>query len=273
MKFKLIFVLLNITLLLLLGIIVVLPLLMGGVPFAAFFWQQNWLFTLVWTVIFLFFNYFYFSNRKLFYLLEREDWPALVHYLEDRVIQKGRYSKRLVRLLANSYLILSDSASVMNLENKTAIARPALVDENALIFGTARILGKDISGAIRFFQSRKGRANAKIREWISWYCGFSLLLDSQFNEAAEVFLPLARFSKDAVITALSSYFLSQSIARFLPESGPALEAAAAGAERVKKALPRLSDWNKEVSRLSTEIHAAALSKYMEETGQWVFSHG
>ena len=271
MKFKFIFLLLSITLLLFFVILVVLPYFMLGSSFSGSFWRQNWPLIPVWAFLFIGFNIFYFTNRRLFLLLEKEDWPALVRYLEDRIIQKGRYSSRLVRLLANSYLVLSDSASVMSLENKAAIAKPAIVDANALVFGTARILGKDISGALRFFETRKDRSKPGIREWMRWYYGFALLLNRQFEESAAEFSFLARVSKDAVIAALSSYFLSETIPRVLGENGPELlKISSEGRERVKKALPTLNDWKREISRLSTEIHAAALSKYMEETGQWLY---
>jgi hypothetical protein len=204
-------------------------------------------------------------------LLEKEDWPALVRYLEDRVIQKGKYTARLVRLLANSYLVLSDSAAVMSLENKTAIAKPSLIDANALVFGTARILGKDTTGAIRFFGTRINTVKPGLKEWVRWYHGFALLLNRQYKEAGEEFSLLARMSNDGVIAALSSYFLSDTIARAIPEKEYEYrEIASAGKERVKKALPSLKNWSREVSRLSMEIHAAALTRYMDETARWLF---
>ena len=204
-------------------------------------------------------------------LLEKEDWPALVRYLEDKVIQKGRYSPRLVRLLANSYLVLSDSAAVMSLENKVALAKPSLVDTNALIFGTARILGGDISGAIRFFETRKDTGKAESREWVRWYHGFALLLDRQFEEAGKGFSVMARISQNGVIAALSSYFLFQTIAPALPDKeSEFIKDSFQGRDRVCKTLPRMESWRKEVSKLSTEIHAAAISKYLEETGSWLY---
>ena len=100
MKFNLIFVLFNITFFFLLTPIILFSL----APYrdAGLFWQQNWPFFLVWLIILPCFNVFYFTNKRLFSLLEREDWPALVTYLEDRIIQKGGYNSRLVRLLAYS---------------------------------------------------------------------------------------------------------------------------------------------------------------------------
>ena len=272
MKFKSIFILLNITLFLFLVILVFLPLLVMDSFFINPFWQSNWPFVLLLVFLLCAFNTFYFTNRELFLLLEKEDWPALVRYLEDRVIQRGKYSPRLVRLLANSYLVLSDSAAVMSLENKTAVIKPALVDANVLVFGTARILGKDISGAVRFFELRKNKIRGEQQEWVRWYHGFALLLDRQFEKAAGEFSILARVSKDGIIAGLSSYFLNGTISRALPEKEPELrDVSSHGSERVLKALPQLKDWERESSRLATEIHAAVLTKYMKETGHWLYA--
>lgn len=274
MKFKSIFILFSILLLLFFVILVFLPQFMLGSSVSAPFWRSNWPLILVWLLLFGAINAFYIINRKLFLLLEKEDWPALSRYLEEKVIQNGRYSPRLVRLLANTYLVLSDSASVMSLENKIAIVRPSLVDANALVFGTARILGKDISGAIRFFETRKASAKGKTKDWICWYHGFALLLDRKFEEAGGEFSLLARMSTDGVVTGLSSYFLSAHIAGFLAGKGPEFrEIASSGRERVKNSMSSLKDWKREVTRLSTEIHAAAISKYLEETGRWLYGPG
>ena len=271
MKFKTLFLLFSITLIFFLGILVILPYYMLGTSYSETFWRTNWPLLLVWVFLFIGMNAFYFTNRRLFTLLEKEDWPALVRYLEDKVIQRGRYSPRLVRLLANSYLVLSDSAGVMSLENKTAMVKPGLVDANALVFGTARILGKDISGAVHFFENRKDTAKPAVREWMRWYHGFALLLDRQYERAGDEFSLLARVSGDGVITALSSYFLSESLALVLPEKFSEFrEISSTGKKRVLDALPRQKNWQREVSSLSTEIHAAALLKYMGETGKWLY---
>lgn len=272
MKFKSIFILLNVTLFLFLIILVLLPFFMLGASFMGFFWQLNWLFILILLMLITGFNVFYFINRQLFSLLEKEDWPALIRHLESRVIQKGRYSPQLVRLLANTYLVLSDSAAVMSFENKVAIIKPALLQANMLVFGTARILGGDISGAIRFFQTRKAAAKREQKDWVCWYYAFALLLDRRFEDAAGEFSLLSAMSNDGIIAGLSSYFLAENIARSLPQKRQEFTGTVAqGRERVLKTLPRQKDWQREVSRLSTEIHAAVLAKYMAETAHWLYT--
>jgi hypothetical protein len=271
-KFKFVFILFCLTLFLLLLLFVLLPLFLLGPATSLAYWSTNWPFLLLWLVLFSAFGFFYFTNRRLFSLLEREDWPALVHYLEYEVFTKGRYSSRLVRLFATSYLVLSDTDGVINLENKTAIAKPALLDANVLIFGAGRILGKDFSGAARFFEARKYTAKPALREWVSWYLGFSFLLDYRLQGAADEFSLLARESKNAVVTALSSYFLSETLSRVLPERETELkEISAAGKNRALNLLPDPEAWKRTISKISTELHIAVISKYIDGTGDWLYS--
>jgi hypothetical protein len=273
LKFKTIFILFNIILIIFLAVLCLTPTFFLGMAFASAFWQANWFLVLILAAILVGFDSYFIMNRRLYTLLEKEDWPALVRYLEDKVVRQGKYSPNLVRLLANTYLVLSDSPSVMSLENKAAIARPSLVENNVLIFGAARILGHDIPGAVRFFETRVASAKPAQRQWMHWYYGFALLLNKQYERSAEEFSLLARLSSDGVTTGLAAFFLIDTLVKALPDQGADLEAAAAeGKERVRKSMPHLRDWARETAGICTEIHAAALSKYMEEAGAWLYSN-
>ncbi|MDR1374492.1 MAG: hypothetical protein LBJ24_05935 [Treponema sp.] len=243
------------------------PFFVFGTGFALIFWRSSWPLGAVLVLLFLGINGYYFANRRLFLLLEREDWPALVQYLEGRVFQDRRYSPNLVRLLANTYLVLSDSGAVMSLERKMAVAKPALVNANALLFGVARILCKDNAGAVRFFSQRLDSAKTESAEWVRWYYGFSLLLNRQFSTAGEQFSLLVHDSRDAVITGISAYFLANT----LPEQGAGYRSAADnGGARVRKVLPSRGAWQKETEKLQTEVYAVVLLKYIGETADWLY---
>ena len=167
--------------------------------------------------------------------------------------------------------MLSDSAAVMSLENKVSLAKPALIDTHALIFGTARILAKDYSGAARFFEARRESA-ANNKDWVSWYHGFALLLDHRIEKAADNFSYLAQGSKNGIIIALSSYFLNKSMGSVMPvKAKKYLEISGTGRESVQKILPSTKEWNREMVRITAEIHGAAISKYLEETGRWIYN--
>ncbi|MDR2184107.1 MAG: hypothetical protein LBO80_00350 [Treponema sp.] len=253
------------------GLIFFIPFIVFGPGFAQIFWRSNWPLGAVLVLLLFGINGYYFTNKRLFLLLEREDWPALVQYLEGRVFQDRRYSPNLVRLLANTYLVLSDSGSVMSLERRMAAAKPALVDANALLFGVARILCKDNAGAARFFSQRLDLAKTGSAEWIRWYYGFSLLLNRQFSTAGEQFSLLVYDSRDAVITGISAYFLDNTLRKALPERGETYRSAADdGRARVRKVLPSRRAWQKETGKLQTEVYAVVLLKYIGETADWLY---
>src|SRR5215471_3014225 len=105
------------------------------------------------SAILLCFGIYFLLNYRLFSLLEREDWPALAYYLEQKIITKGWYNSRKVRLLASSYLVVSDYQSLEKLESKALIAKPSVIYKNVLVFGTARVLSGNYKEAADFFKT------------------------------------------------------------------------------------------------------------------------
>ena len=216
--------------------------------------------------IFLFFNY------RLLSLLDREDWPALAYYLEQKIYVKGRFSRRNVRILASSYLVMTDYQSVIKLENKAILAKPSTVENNILLFGAARVLSGSPSEAVAFFKTHleKGKIKAKDEQWIRWYYGFSLLLSGSFSMVLPEFASLAISSRDALITGLPAYFLNNTIAKNCDNSEEGFSAAKTGRTRVVKALKNLISWKKETNNMSADIHVAIIKKYINEAGEWLF---
>lgn len=271
MKFTLVLILFNGIILFFIGLVSIMPFFMGQSSFADFYWQSGWPLLAVMLLFLGAMDAFALFNRRLFALLEREDWPALAGYLEDRVIRKGHYSPLLVKILSNAYLALSDFDGITELENKTAQAKPGLLETNALAFGAARLLSKDFSGALRFYAARLEKAKEGTAPWLRWYYGFSLFLDRRFSEAADQFAVLARLSPDALTAGLSAFFLTGSLVKTLPERKEELSAAAAeGRERVRKSLPSQENWGKEEAKLRAEVHGAILSTYFTEAAAWIY---
>ena len=203
MKFKFIFILFNIIIVVFLLFIFIFPIFILGRDFSFSFWGISWPVALFLVLLLFAINLFYVYNRILFRLLEREDWPALAQYLEERVISRGRYSRQLVKLLANTYLVLSDPHSVINLEKKLSLAKPALIDTNSLIFGIARILAGDSKGAAAYFSHRVTLPKNENPQWIEWYRGFSCLLGEEFEISANSFLITVSESRLPLLIGLS----------------------------------------------------------------------
>jgi hypothetical protein len=270
LKFKSIFIIFDAIILFFLLLLTVMPIFTLGPSLAADFLASIWPLFLVFLLALIFLNVFYAVKYPLFRLLEMEDWPALIRYLEQKVIQDGHYSASLVRLLANTYLVMSDSTGVISFEAKVAIAKPALLESNALIFGAARILKGDYSGAAAFFRSRLNGGAKRDRDWLQWYYGFSLLLERHFEEAAGQFRALAGFSADAMVTGLASWFLFDVLAKNTDQGEAALKAAGEGRVRLRKDIKTRKDWEKEEAKLETEVHAVILKKYIDKAADWIY---
>ena len=271
MKLKFIIIIFNIIIVFFLSTLALIPAFAFGSDFTALFWRSGQLLALMLAAALVTLNIFFLINFRLYKLLEREDWPALVDYLEQSVIYKGRYSPRRLRLLLNSYLVMSDTPAVARLENKVGIARPALLEANALVFGSARILGGDPAGAADFFSLRLEKsAKQKDRPWLRWYYGFSLVLAGSFNEAEDVFKALARACADPLVAGLSAYLLSAALLKHSDNSAECWSIVEDSRERVKRALKNAEGWKKEAAKIETDVYAAVIKKYIDEAGAWLF---
>ncbi|WP_461252622.1 hypothetical protein [Treponema sp. R8-4-B8] len=214
---------------------------------------------------------YFFINYRLFSLLEREDWPALAYYLEHKIYVKNGYSERNVRLLASSYLVISDFQSVLKLEGKAILAKPSVVNKNILIFGAARVLSGSHADAVTFFKTHMEKCEKKDKEWVRWFYGFSQLLSGSFNQAEPDFSSLAVSSANILITGLSAYFLHNSIEKRSLNSAKCHEIAENGRQRVVNAVKTVGNWVKEVEKVGADIHIAIIRKYIDEAGKWLFS--
>jgi len=264
---------LNIIAVLFLSVSVVVPVVILGTGLSVEILRTVWPAGLVTVLALCGMNGYFLKNRRLFSLLKREDWPALADYLEKKVYKDGKYSSRNIRLLAHSYLVLGDFDGALRLENNTARTKPALVDEFALVFGAARILGGN-SDAAGFFKEKaeKGKAG-KDGEWLRWYYGFSLILARSFDQARTAFADLAAGAKDPIVTGLSAYFLSEILGNQAANAGEkeqCLTPAEGGAGRVREGIKSLTQWKAKASKLETQVHGVIIRKYIADAGEWLF---
>jgi len=247
-----------------------IPILLTGQEFAVNFRFMILPLLLFIAVLLVCICVFFFLNYRLFSLLEREDWPALAYYLEQKVYVKKRYNTRNVRLLASSYLVMSDHKSVLTLESKVRSAKSSLISENVLIFGAARILSGSHAEAADFFKTYITKCKEAEKQWVSWFYGFSQLLAGAINAAESEFASLAVSSNNALITGLCAYFLGTNIGKKSVNPEKCMEISENGKERVVKVLKNAEGWKKEVNKSETDIHVAIIKKYIDEAGIWLF---
>ena len=271
MKFK--YLIIAFTIIISIGILVtaLLPLIMARPEYVVNFRYITLPLLLLMGLLLTSMSIYFFINYRLFSLLEREDWPALAYYLEQKIYVKNNYSDRNVRLLASSYLVISDFQSVLKLESKAILAQPSVIYKNILIFGAARILSGSHADAAVFFKTNMGKCEKKDKQWLNWFYGFSLLLSGDFNQAEPDFSSLAVSSDNALITGLSSYFLYNTIEKHSINPDKCREIAENGRKRVINAVKTIENWGKETDKVGAEIHIAIIRKYLFEAGKWLFS--
>jgi len=214
-------------------------------------------------------------NRKLLALLEAEDWPALTAYLEKKIYEEGVYKPRYVKFLIQSCLATGNFDGVINLKNRLAAAKPALVEDNALILGTVYLLSGNTAAAVEFFRERLGKKGTKEMDWLRWFYGFSLVLTGSHQQAGPVMEELAADipeagAHDALVTGLAAFVLAE-----LAGKNPAAPAAwriraEEGKSRARKALKTAGKWARKTKQLKTKVHGAVIRSYVDKAGAWIW---
>ena len=273
MKFKYLIIAFCVIMAIIVFVTVLMPAMISGPGYAASLRYITLPLLLLMSLLLLGVSIFFFLNYRLLSLLEREDWPALAYYLEQKIYVKKQYTSRYVRLLASSYLVISDFQSVLKLESKAILVKPSVVDKNVLIFGSARILSGNYEDANAFFKSYLVKTKGKEKQWVRWFYGFSNLLGGLFSQAEPEFSSLAVSSDDALVTGLSAYFLHSSLVKRSIKPDSCAQIAQNGKDRVLKAMKNPEHWKKETEKMGSEIHIAIVRKYIDETGKWIFGAG
>jgi hypothetical protein len=272
MKFRTIFILFNVVILVSFCFVFFFPFFVLGAEPSFAFWKGNWYLALFFVLLLAALNAFFLANRKVFTLVESEDWAALSAYLQDQMLVKGRFRSSSVRLLVNACLLQSDVEGIDRLETELAAKKPALLRAHALLFGVTRLLRNRPAEAESFFARYLEAKDVEAREWLRFDYAFSLVLQKRTADALP-FLKEGLSSRDAVLALLSAYLL-----------GSLGAAGASGAEE-REELAKLSDstrarlasrfpptrWSKEVERAKGEVHIVILSKLVDDAGRWLFA--
>ena len=255
-----------------------------AVGFFAIFWGKGltidwvrwiWPLMLVLLVPLCGISVFFLLNRKLLALLEGEDWPGLTAYLEKEIYEEGIYKPRYVKLLVQSCLAMGNFEGAVNLKNKLAAAKPDMVENNALLLGTAYLLGGNTAAAVEFFRERLEKGRAEEMDWLCWFYGFSLVLAGSYEQAGTVMGELAAYSPAAgargmLVTGLAAFVLTE-----LAGKGPAAPVewrirAEEGKSAVRKTFKTAGRWTRKAKQLKAQAHGAIIRSYVDRTGAWIW---
>ena len=271
MKFRTIYILFNVVVVVSFLFIFLLPFFLLGPAYSLGFWKDNWYLAAIFLAVIAALNTFFIMNWKVFTLVEKEDWSALSVHLVDLIFNKKRYNGRHVALLVNAYLLQSDIEGIARLEAELQDRRPELLRRHAVLFGVTRLLRNKPAEAEAFLQPYLGARDAEAREWLRFDYAFSLVLQRRLSEATP-YLREGSSSRDAVLSLLSAYLLDSLVATSA-SSDQEREALKTQADATRQALRKRfpgQRWNREVERAKGEIHIVILSRLIDDAGRWLF---
>lgn len=271
MKFRTIYILFNVVVVLSFLFVFLLPFFLLGAEYSLGFWKDNWYLAAIFLLVIGALNAFFILNWKVFSLVEKEDWSALSVHLVDLIFNKKRYTGRHVALLVNAYLLQSDVEGIARLEDELRARRPELLRRNAVLFGVTRLLRNKPDEAAAFLQPYLGARDAESREWLRFDYAFSLALQKRLGEATP-YLKEGTASRDAVLALLSAYLLGSLAAVAAPsetERESLKSLSQSTREKLRKRFPG-PRWNREVERAKGEIHIVVLSRLIDDAGRWLF---
>lgn len=270
MKFKTIFILFNIVIVISFLFIFFMPVIMLGSNYGYSFWQTNWPLAFFFIAILAAFNGFFIANWRVFALIEAEQWDELSKVLSDRLFQKHQLNKRNVRLYVNACLLRSDSLAIDRLQQELSDRKPALLEREATLFGTAWLLRNDAAGAEAFLVQWLDRPKVDKKDWLRFYYAFSLILQKRVADAAPS-LELLLGKQDKVLVLLAAYLYGSLCAvAAAPEHQTRIQQLAE-AKRLELAKGLTAErWSRETERAKAEVHVVVLTKLIDEAGTWLF---
>jgi hypothetical protein len=236
-----------------------------GSGYFSLFVSRNWVAGALFVAALGAVNGYFAINWRLFGLLEKEDWPALVKYLEAEVYRKGRVRAKHVRLLANAYLLTSSSNATRALEQEVRRRRPALATRLAVPFGIPYLFAADTEEAERYYSTMAAQTSAPSRDWLRWNLAFCLCRRGQ-REGARAELEAVLGAKiDPVLRLLALYLLDTACG----SEGGAGERAARGREELRKQYTA-NRWERVVENARSNLEVVVLSKVIRDAGRWLY---
>jgi hypothetical protein len=267
MKFKAIFALFNGVLVISFLLIFLMPLILLGAEAFSLFWDRNWIIAVVFLFTLGILNAYFIANWGLFRLLEKEDWPGLVSYLEDRILRKGRMRSLSIRMLLNAYLVTSHTDGILALEAFLKNKRPRIISRFCIQFGIPYLLMKDPAVSEAYFAGITEGASGYSRDWMRWNRAFCLLQLSRPDEArTELVEVLERSAGDPVLRMLCLYLLGV-LAK------PA-EKAGIDEVRIRDELRRKTgpeEMKKRMEKSADNMEIIVLSKIIEDAREWLYA--
>jgi len=265
MKFKVIFIVFNLVIVFSFAFIFFMPLLMLGQEYFSLSFKQNLIPALLFVFTFIIINSYFLSNWKLFNLLEAENWPQLIKFLEEEIFTRNRVRGSYIKMLINAYLLSSAIEKIASLEARVAEKKPLLINRYAIRFGIPYLLKRSPGEAENYFSRLITAPKVHGRVWVEWNYAFSLMQQHKFNEAKEILMGLAESKKDHLLLLLTLYLLDS----FSKNDTAVAADVSVGCEYLKKRYTQNS-LQKKLERSHKNIEVLLLSRIFNDALGWLF---
>ncbi|HUX19995.1 MAG TPA: hypothetical protein VMW69_02075 [Spirochaetia bacterium] len=268
MRFRLIFILFNVVLVISFLVIYLMPLVILGWDYTKMFWTNNWFLPIIFVFIIGVLNLYFALNWRLFKLLEHEDWNGLVVYLETQVYKRHRLRKQYIRILANGYLVNSRNEDIGKLASYLKEKKPRYLVYFGLLFGIPHLLQNDPNAMESYFAALLEVRKLPNRNWIEWNHAFSLVMLKRHDEATNELVGVANREKEPVLLLLCIYLLDA----FANGNREAERLVTEGKKALKGRFTPAT-WQRAVESAKDNVEVVILTKLLGEATEWLFSFG
>jgi len=208
MKFKTLFLLFNVVILLSFGFIFLMPLPVLGWEFALGFWAQNWPIAVLFVAVLGGLDGYFVVQWKLFALLEREDWAGLRTLLEAELAKKGTLGVQKTRIFLNACLIAQNPGRISELREAYVAKKVPFLPKVALSLGLPLVLeGKTDEVEAFFGPVAHSPKTGSDGPWIRWSLAMVKLLKTDTVGAKPLLEMGLRDPKQPLLQLLSLYLL------------------------------------------------------------------
>ncbi len=265
MKFKLIFLLFNLLILLSFAVVIFMPFMMLGAEYSRTFWASSWYLPVIFLLIIIAIDSYFFMNWRLFTLLESENWSDLLQFLETEVMQKNRTRAAYVRALIHAYFVTGNVSKIEPLEEYLRSKRPSLVRKFALELGMPKVLHKNHADMVKFFYEFKAE-KVPHQQWIRFLYAFGSLMQHEHSEGREELLALSHEVRDPVLKVLVLYTLDP----FKTLDDEVLGRVERQREEIRQRLSE-QQLKKAVDKRKDNIAVVVMTPLIQDAIQWMFS--
>lgn len=208
MKFKTLFFLFNLVILVSFAFIFLMPLPVLGWEYALSFWVSNWPIAMLFLAVLAALDAYFLVNWRLFGLLEREDWPGLRALLEGQLARKGTLGVQKTRIFLNACLIGQNPGRINELRETYLAKKVRFLPKVALSLGLPLVLeGKAEAIESFFVPMLSSKAAGSDAPWIRWCVAFARLLRQDSAGARELLEAGLKDKRQPLLELLSLYLL------------------------------------------------------------------